>query len=216
MINLKVNRIIKYLLVSDFIFWSGWGLVSPILAIYVVRQIQGGSEMVVGIATAIYWILLSILRVPLGVYLDSKGSEKLNYYYMTAGLFAASFISFGFIFVTLPWHLYVLQAMHAVAMVANFTGWSALFTRHIDKGREATEWGLDATSVGIGTGVSALVGSWAAAQFGFKMVFVFVGLLGLIGSFLLLLIKKDMEKKMGRGLYFSFRELIQKGGEGPT
>jgi MFS family permease len=216
MINLKLNRIIKYLLVSDFIFWSGWGLVSPILAIYVVKQIQGGSEMVVGLATAIYWILLSVLRVPLGIYLDGKGSEKLNYYYMTAGLFAASFISFGFIFATLSWHLYVLQAMHAVAMVANFTGWSALFTRHIDKGREATEWSLDATSVGIGTGVSALAGSWAAAQFGFKTVFLFVGTLGLIGSILLLAIRKELDKKSGHGIYFNFRDLIRKGGEGPV
>lgn len=216
MFNIKINRVIKWLLISDFIFWSGWGLVSPILAIYVVKQIDGGSELVVGMATAIYWILLSVLRVPLGIYLDGKGSEKLNYYYMTAGLFAASLVSFGFIFAVKPWHLYLLQALHAVAMVANFTGWSALFTRHIDKGREATEWGLDATSVGIGTGVSALAGSWAAAQFGFKTVFLFVGMLGLIGSILLLVIKNDMEKKVGRGLYFNFRDLIQKGGEGPT
>jgi MFS family permease len=216
MINLKVNRVIRYLLISDFIFWSGWGLVAPILAIFVVKQIQGGSEMVVGIATAIYWILLSLLRVPLGIYLDSQGDEKLNYYCMTAGLFAASFVSFGFMFVIFPWHLYVLQALHAVAMVANFTGWSALFTRHIDKGREATEWGLDATSVGIGTGLSALVGSWAAAQFGFKTVFLLVGILGLIGSFLLLIIRKDMDKKAGHGIYFNFRDLIRKGGEGPT
>lgn len=216
MFNIKVNRVIKYLLISDFIFWSGWGLVSPILAIFVVKQIEGGSEMVVGVATAIYWLLLSVLRVPLGLYLDSKGNEKINYYFMTAGLFAASLVSFGFIFATKPWHLYLLQAMHAVAMVSNFTGWSALFTRHIDKGREATEWGLDATSVGIGTGVSALAGSWVAGMFGFKMVFLLVGLLGLAGSCILFLVKNDMEKKVGRGLYFNFRDLIQKGGEGPT
>ena len=214
MINLKVNRIIRYLLISDLVFWIGWGLISPILAIYVVRQVHGGDEMVVGIATSIYWILLSVLRVPLGVYLDGKGNKKLNYYYMTAGLFAASFISFGFIFATLPWHLYVLQGLHALAMVANFTGWSALFTRHIDKGREATEWGLSATAVGLGTGISALVGSWVAAQFGFKTVFLFVGILGLIGSFLLLVIRKDMDKKAARGVYFNFRDFIQKGGEG--
>jgi len=51
MISLKVNKIIKYLLLSDLVFWTGWGLVSPILAIYVVRQIAGGTELVVGIAT---------------------------------------------------------------------------------------------------------------------------------------------------------------------
>lgn len=213
MINFKVNRVIKYLLLSDLVFWTGWGLVSPILAIYVVQQINGGNEMVVGIATSIYWILLSVLRVPLAIYLDGQKSEKLDYYFMTCGLFFASLVSFGFIFASEPWHLYILQGLHALAMVANFTGWSTLFTRHIDKGREATEWGLDATSVGIGTGLSALAGSWAVAQVGFRTVFIFVGLLGLLGSLVLLIIRKDTEKTVGHGLYFSFKELIQKGGE---
>ena len=215
MINLTVNRVIRFLLLSDLIFWTGWGLVSPILAIYVVRQIQGGNELTVGISTSIYWILLSVLRVPLGIYLDGQNSEKTDYFFMTAGLFAASIVSFGFIFATQAWHLYLLQALHALAMVANFSGWSALFTRHIDKGREATEWGLDATSVGLGTGISAIAGGWGVARFGFGTVFVVVGILGLLGSIMLLFIRKEMEKTIGHGLYFSFRELMQKGGEGP-
>lgn len=213
MINLKINRIIRFLLLSDLVFWSGWGLVSPILAIFIVDKIQGGSVFVVGASTSIYWIISSVLRVPFGIYLDSRGNEKLDYFFTILGLFFAAVVSFGFIIARFAWHIYLLQALHAVAMSMNFSGWSALFTNHIDKGREATEWGIDATSVGIGTGVSGLIGGWAVERYGFDPVFVFVGILGILGSAILLFIKNDLEKTSGHGLYFSFKELIQKGVE---
>lgn len=213
MIKIKVNRIIKYLLLSDLIFWTGWGLIAPILAVYVVDQIQGGSVFVVGAATSIYWILSSLLRIPFGLYLDSRNNEKLNYTFTIIGLLSASVISFGFIFARLPWHIYVIQALHAIAMSMNFSGWSALFTNHIDKGREATEWGISATSVGLGTGISGFIGGWAVEKYGFAPIFISVGILGILGSLLLLFISREMEKTGGRGLYFSFKELIQKGVE---
>jgi len=213
MIKLKVNKIIKYLLISDLIFWGGWGLISPIFAVFVVDQIQGGDAFVVGVASAIYSGLLAILRVPLGLYLDNRLNQKLDYAFTAAGLLIASLVSFGFIFATRPWHIYALQTIHAVGIALNSAGFAGLFTRNIDKGRESTEQGIDATTVSIGSAVSAIVGGWLVVHYGYKMVFILVGILGLLGTAVLLFIWDNLEKKEKRGLYFTFRELIQKGME---
>ncbi|MCU0652920.1 MAG: MFS transporter [Candidatus Pacebacteria bacterium] len=213
MIKFRINKIIKFLLLSDLVFWSGWGLISPIFAVFVVDRIQGGNEFIAGAAAAIYSGLLALLRVPMGLYLDGRSSQKADFAFTAAGLLIASFVSFGFIFATLPWHIYLLQGLHAVGLAMNFSGFSGLFTRNIDKGRESTEQGIDSTVVNIGAAAAALIGGWLVVSFGYGMVFVLVGSLGLLGTASLAFIWKDLDKRSSRGLYFSFKELIQKGGE---
>ena len=210
MIRFKINRIVKYLVLSDLAFWAGWGLITPIFAIFIVGKIQGGSILVVGIASGIYWILKSLLRIPIGIFLDTKLGERDDYLFLTIGLFIAALIPFGFIFAKFPWHIYGLQAAHAIAMAMSLAGWSAIFTRHIDKGKEATEWGLDATAVGLGTGICGVLGGWAVTQFGFEPVFITVGTLGLIGAFLLLFVKNEIKEVSDHGPHFSLKETFQK------
>ena len=209
MIKLKLNKIIKYLILSDLIFYTGWGLITPIFAIFIIGNIQGGTILVAGIASSIYWILKSGLRVPIGIFLDNHRGEKDDYFFLVVGLLIAALIPFGYIFSKLPWHIYVLQTVYAVGMAMSLSGWSAIFTRHIDKGKEATEWGLDATSYGIGIGVSAAIGGWAVTQFGFNPVFIAVGVMGLIGVALLLCIKNKIKGIFDHNHPFNLKEIFQ-------
>lgn len=208
--KLKINNVIKYLVLSDLIFFAGWGLITPIFAIFIVNNIQGGNIFVVGVASSIYWILNSILRIPFGIFLDNCKGEKDDYFFLVSGLFIASLIPFGYIFSKLPWHIYILQAIYAIGLAMSFSGWFAIFTRHIDKGKEATGWGLDATSIGIGTGISAAIGGWAVTRFGFNPVFIIVGILGLIGVALLLCIRNSIKGVFNKGHVLNLKEIFYK------
>ena len=210
MVNLKINRIVKYLILSDLVFYAGWGLITPIFAIFIVQKIQGGNALVAGLSSAIYLILMSALRVPFGMFLDSRPSERDDYWFLTVGLFITALLPFGFIFAEFPWHIYCLQVVHAIAMAMSLSAWPAIFTRHIDKGKESTEWGLDATSVGLGAGISGAIGGWAVTQFGFNPVFITVGIIGLIGAGLLLFLKDDIKGVFNHGFRFSLKEIFQK------
>ena len=210
-IKFKINRIIKYLVLSDLVFWSGWGLITPIFAIFIVERIEGGSVLVVGMAAAIYWILKSCLRIPIGIFLDGCHGEKDDYWFLTIGLFLAALVPFGFIFAFLPLHIYLLQAVFALGMAMSLSGWAAIFTRHIDKGKEATEWGIDATLIGFGIGIAGLIGGWAVTQFGFEPVFIAVGILGFIGASLLLCLREDIKGVLGHGFHFSLKDIFYRG-----
>lgn len=214
--KLSINRIIKYLILSDLIFYTGWGLINPIFAIFIVEKIQGGDLIVVGTATSIYWITMSLVRIPLGMLLDKRRGEKDDYAFTVFGLLLASLIPFGYLYITLPWHLYVLQAIYAFSMATSLAGWSAIFTRKIDRGREATEWSLSATGYSLGTGIAGVVGGYMVDQFGFNPVFMAVGILGLVGVILLLFIRRDImaiprhARKKRRNTSASKRYLIKK------
>lgn len=207
-IRLIPNKVIKYLILSDLVFYTGWGFFSPIFAIFVVERIQGGTAFVVGVATAVFWLTKSLLRVPIGVFLDTCPSEKDDYLSLMAGLFIAALVPFGYIFAEIPLHIYILQGIHGLGLAMSLSGWTAIFTRHIDKGRESTEWGLDATSIGLGIAVAAAVGGWAVTRFGFTPVLIAVGIFGLIGVLLLLGLKNEIRGVFDHGLHFSLKDIF--------
>jgi MFS family permease len=207
----KFNKIVKYLVLSDLVFYAGWGLITPIFAIFIVNNIQGGTILIAGIASSIYWVLKSVLRVPIGVFLDSHKGEKDDYFFLVFGLLIAALVPFGYIFSKLPWHIYALQAIYAIGMAMSVSGWAAIFTRHIDKGKESTEWGLDSASYGIGMGVAALAGGLAVTKFGFNPVFIAVGIMGLIGVVLLLSIRNNIKGVFDGAHPFSLKRIFQGG-----
>ena len=207
---MKVNKIIKYLILSDLFFWTGWGLFSPIFAIFIVQKIQGGSAFVAGAASGIYWILKAFLRIPFGVFLDRLPSERDDYFFLVFGLFIASLTPFAFIFAKYPWHIYLIQVFQAIGISMSLSGWQAIFTRHIDKGKEATEWGIDATSVSLGMGISGFLGGWAVMHFGFVPVFGGVGILGLIGVIILFGLRNEIKGVFDHGFRFSLRDIFKR------
>jgi len=111
----------------------------------------------------------------------------------------------------LPWHIYALGGLYSLGMAMNIPGWTAIFTRHIDKGKEAFEWATRATVIGIGTGISGALGGIIANAFGFNVLFIGVGVFVLISAFLPFLIYKDIYHKN----HISPRIPETKGLQGP-
>lgn len=212
--NLKINRVIKYLILGDLIFFAGLGLISPVFAIFIVDKIQGGNAFVAGVASAIYMILSSVLRLPIGMLIDSVKGEMDDYWFLMTGFFISALVPIGYIFSKLPWHIYVLEGLYGIGMAMNLSGWAAIFTRHIDKGKEATEWGIEATGYGIGMGVAGAIGGWAVTRFGFNPVFVVVSVMGILGTLLLLCIRNDIRRKGDHTFPFGLKDLFRKNKKG--
>jgi len=194
-----INKIIRNLIKADLIFFSAFGLFEPIFAVFITQQITGGNVKIVGFAAAIYWILKSLFQIPISKFLDKKRGERDDFYFLVFGFFIAALVPFAYIFSSLPWHIYILQAVFALGMAMVYPSWCAIYTRHIDKGKEAFEWALDSTVLGIGIGITGALGAILVSQFGFNLVFVIVGILGLLGALLPILIYKDI---MPRGDHY--------------
>lgn len=189
---LGLNKIIRTLIASDLIVFSAVGLLSPVFAIFIVNNIEGGDARVVGIAVGIYWITRSLVQIPIGVWLDRTKGEYDDFWAMVLGLALASITPIGYLFATVPWHLYALQAFHAIGMALTIPSWGGIFMRHIMRGKEAETWSVESASLGIGTGIAGIIGGIIVDRFGFAPIFIVVPVLGLAGAALLLLVKKDL------------------------
>jgi len=193
------NKIIIVLIASDFLFNLGWGLMAPIFAIFLFQNVAleniSEAAKIAGFASLIFWIVKSLLQIPIGHYLDKNHGEIDDFWFMVTGTFMMAFVPIGYLFSTQPWHIYLLQVFYAIAAAINIPSWSAIFTRHIDKGKEAFQWGSRSTFLGLAAGTAGGVGGIAVAFFGFKLVFIFVSLFTLLSAFLLLVVRNDISPK---------------------
>jgi len=188
----SINRVIKILIFSDVLLLTGVGFISPIFAIFITDRIQGGNIQVVGFAAAVYWIVKSVLQIPFGKYLDKVKGERDDLWFVVIGNILAAIAVFGYIFSFLPWHVYLCQGIYSLGMAMNIPGWCAIFTRHIDKGKEAFEWSTRSTFIGFGAGIAGALGGIIAAKFGFNVLFTGVGIFTLASALLPFLIYKDI------------------------
>lgn len=195
---LPINKIVKVLILSDFIIISAFGFVAPIFALFLTGKIQGGTIETVGYAAAIYWIAAVLTRLPIARRIDKTKSEKDDFYFMIFGSVLISIVPFLFIFSTKIWHVYLIQAFYGVGYSFRLPGWYGMFTRHIDKGQEGYEWSFGSLISGIGSAITAALGGIIAVEFGFNVLFILIGIASIIGSatlvFLYYIIEPDHVK----------------------
>jgi len=167
-----MNKIIKFLILSDVSLAIGFGFINPIFAIFLTERIEGGNIEVVGYAASIYWIIISLTVIPFGKYLDKNYGEKDDFWFIVIGNIFAALAVLGYIFSYLPWHIYILQIVFSLGMSMNISAYAAIFTRHIDKGRESFNWSTRASLIGIGAGVAGALGGIITSNFGFNFLFI--------------------------------------------
>lgn len=194
-----VNKIIRVLITSDLFLNLGWGLLSPIFALFILQKITIGNPAkaaeVAGFSALAYWISKSLIEIPIGRFLDKHPGEKDDFWFMFTGLFIVGLVPIGYLFSTTPWQIYIFQVVHAIGMAMALPSWLAIFTRHIDRGKEAFEWSMETTSIGAGAGIAGGLGGIVASFFGFKILFVLVSALTIFSTFLLLLIKNNVSAR---------------------
>lgn len=196
----KINKIIKVLILSDMSLLSGLGFIVPIFAIYLTERIDGGNIEVAGYAAAVYLIVRSLVVIPFGKYLDKNHGEKDDLWFVAIGCLLGAVSVFGYIFSYLPWHIYLLQAIYAIGMGMNIPGYTAMFTRHIDRGSEAFDWSVRSCLTGVGAGIAGALGGIIANRFGFNALFIGVGIILLVSALFPFLIYKKISSEDKKAL----------------
>lgn len=198
-----MNKVIKNLILTDIAFWTGWGMITPVFAIFVVDRIIGGTALTVGIAVAIYWTLRATLVFPFAKIIDKYIGEKDDYLFLVCGNFLAALVPFGYIFAIYPWHIYILQVAYGVGMAMAFVGWRTMFTRNIVKGKEASQWAINEATLGLGTASAGIFTGFVITNWGYSIAFVFAGTFSMISVVVLLYLRKEIEGVFDRRFPFN-------------
>ncbi len=186
-----INRVVRLLVLSDFVIAFAFGLLAPIFAVFILDNIEGSSLSVIGIATACYWISRAISTVPLSRFMDRTDGERDEFYFMIIGTFIFSSVPLFYLVIHTPIQLYLVQIVFGVALSMASPAWKILFTDHIDRGKVGYEWSLDDVGIAVSTGVSAFIGATLADKFGFPIVLILLSMLGYLGTMFLIPIHRD-------------------------
>lgn len=188
-----MNLIIQTLIFASFLFEVGFGLFLPIFAVFVTEQIQGGNVAVVGYSAGVYWILKSILQIPIGKFLDKRKGEIDDFWALFLGHFIMGLSVFLYIYARTPLQLYGLNALLAIGGALSVPAWFGMFLRHVDKRKEGYEWSINSSlSYGLGTGGAGALGGFLADLYGFKFIFITAAILVWVSLPVILVLRRRL------------------------
>lgn len=191
-----ISLTVRLLTVSDAVLTAALGLFGPIFAVYLTDSLTSGNALeIIGIGTSIYLFTRSLGQIPLAYVIDKIKGERDDFHILLAGNTIFIVVPLLYIMITEPWHLFAIQFVYGLGAALTYPTWNALFTRHIDKGREGLEWGVYQTTLDMAGAVAAPIGSFIAAFYGFEAVMFFASALAFFSSLFIYLTKNDLRMK---------------------
>lgn len=180
--RLTLSKIVSALIFADLALLAGWGLVNPVMSVFLTERISGGSLTSVGIAVGIFWFTRAILQIPVATYMEKTPGERDDFQILIMGLMIAAAAAFVMPLATTVTHVYLIEFAHAVAFSFYIPAWTSIFTHHVDPQHSAVEWAIDRSVSAIATGGSGLLGGIVAGMYGFNAVFAIAGVMSLLAA----------------------------------
>ena len=184
-----MNRGYKILLAASLLSGFADNLIGSFYAVFV--QKIGGSILDIGYSMTIFSIAAGILIILVG-----KISDKLNKKYITVfGYLLFSLGNLGFLVITEPYQLFMLQIVFALGVACLSGPMSSLFAQFIEKKNDGFQWSLGSGSSRIVTGLAVLTGTFILSHAGFQALFIIMGALGFIAACIQMKLNYGVETK---------------------
>jgi len=202
---LKINQVILIIIFAQFIFTMAANLSVPLFAIFITKEI-GAATAMVGLASAIYWAVKSVIQLPVAKWIDKNHGEIDDYYSLLFGLCISTTGIFLLYFSQNIWHIFGVQFLIAVGDAFAVPPLYAIFTRHIDKDAEGFEWTLQSSfSLGAGSTIGGIFSGILATLIGIRSTYLLNGTLMFVGLIILFFLKPYIRPKaevpVKRGVY---------------
>ena len=188
-----MNKVLKYLILSDIVLFTGFGFITPIIAIFISDNIAGGNIFTAGVASTIFLITHALLQIAFSYWFKPKD----RFWMLVLGTALIAIVPFGYLISTQIWHIFIMEFLFGVGAGFAYPAWSSLFTANLEKGKRGFQYAIYSSGVGIGSAITGTVGGWIAENAGFHWVFMLTGIFAFIGLFLLLFLdKKETLRKI--------------------
>jgi len=178
--HFQINPLVKAYIISESFVWSAWNFVIPIFAIYIVDNIRGGDIETAAMGYSIYLIGRVIAELLCGKFL-AKTDDKKKLAVAISGLFLMTMGYIIFILSTTIAHVFFGYFILGIGIGIAAPAKNALFSMHLDKNKEATEWGVADGTQFMCMALAATLGGFIAGYFGFTTLFVIAAITNMVG-----------------------------------
>ena len=190
----KINNVVKILISVMTLVSMADGIAAPIFAIFVTQKIEGADLRTVGYAVAVYWIVKSILQIPVSRFLDRTKGENDDLFSMMVGTFVFAMVYILYLFAKTRFDLYLLVGLLAFGGALFIPPWYATFTRHVDRFAIGFEWSLSSGLLGLGVAMAGALSGILAQKYGFNILFIIASSINIAAFFSAMLLYKYLVK----------------------
>ena len=167
----------KILLRSTYLWYFAAGMLGPLFAVFAEKI--GGDILDLSWAWATYLIVSGILIIVIGKISDSfLTKEKL----MIAGYALNTVFTFGYLLVSSPFHLFIIEAGLGLASALAWPTWDALYAKYENKDHDGYAWGLAAGGEFLMGGIGLIAGGFIVSYFSFSTLFITMGFIQLAAT----------------------------------
>lgn len=177
--DFHMNSIVKAFIISEIFLWSSWNAIVPIFAIFAATKIPGGNTEIAAASFSTYLIVRVIFELISGRYL-SKSSEMQKFSITVIGIILMSAGYLGFAETKNVSSLFIFYGVIGMGLGIASPAKNSLFSSHLDKNKEVTEWSIYDGFVFMGMAMSATIGGFVANRYGFPFLFYLVAITNLL------------------------------------
>lgn len=160
----------KVLLHGAALWYLAEGMLGPLFAVFAQRV--GGDVLSISSAWATFLIVSGVIIVIVGKISDRVISkEKL----VVTGFAITAIFTFGYLFVSSPFQLFIVEAGLGVGFALALPTWDALYARYGSRKQDGYEWGLADGLAQFVPGVAMLIGGLIVNYFLFTVLFIVMG-----------------------------------------
>ena len=178
--HFQVNPLVKSFIISEAFIWSALNFFVPIFAVFVTTKIAGGNIQLAASAYSVHLISRVVMELIICKKLTkTRDIDKLKI--TIAGLFLLSLSYIGFALTRTIIPLFAFYSLTGIGLGIASPAKNSLFSTHLDKNKEPTEWGIYDAVVFFGMALATALGGFIASAYGFELLFILASVLNLIG-----------------------------------
>lgn len=178
--HFQVNPVVKAFIISEGFLWSAYNFVIPIFAVFVLNNIRGGNVQTAASAYSFLLVVRVVFELITCRYF-AKSKEFNKFITTIAGILLISLGYLGFAFSHSIISLFIFFGIVGMGLGIASPVKNSLFSTHLDKNKETTEWGLYDAVTFIGMASTAALGGFIASSYGFNFLFILAAIVNFIG-----------------------------------
>ena len=164
----------KNLLWAGNMWYFGEGLLGPLFAVF--AQKVGGNILDITWAWSVFLLVTGVSIIVVGMFAHRitrrKGREKL----MVFGYALNALFTFGYVFVSTPTELLIVQAGLGLAVALSAPTWLALYSENSQgKKHDTYAWAMESGSQRLVVAVAVLCGGYVVTHYSFATLFLCMG-----------------------------------------
>ena len=171
---MRLSRTTKILLIGANIWYFGEGMMGPLFAVFAEKV--GGDILDITWAWATYLVFTGVMYILVGKLINGKKyKEKV----MVFGYALNALFTFGYLFVSNPTQLFLVQAGIGLAEAICTPAWDSLYAKNLTDDMDSYAWGLSTGQSQIFTGIAFGIGGLIIHFISFEVLFITMGIIQL-------------------------------------